>query len=86
MTNFIKRRYPEIVVLLVSISLAVATLALALQANKRSEQKFCAIADSFVAVYKETPPITEAGKRNAENWEYLRSYELRCPTKQEDQP
>lgn len=71
--------YSALIVLLVTLSLVGAGIAIGFRLNRASEQKFCNIAESFVELYRETPPPTETGRRVALNWEYLRSHELHCP-------
>ncbi len=73
--------YAAVIILTVAISLVAAGLAVGFRLNRNSEQKFCNIAESFVELYKETPPPTETGKQVALNWERLRTEELHCPVK-----
>lgn len=76
MTRF--NQYSVAVVLIVTISLVAAGVAITFRVNRITEQKFCDIAESNVAVYRDTPPTTETGRAAASNWNHL--YEsLHCP-------
>ncbi len=71
--------YSAKVVLIVTLSLVIAGLSIGFRMNRNSEKKFCEIAQSNAAAYRDTPPTTETGKRIAENWDAL-IQRLRCPT------
>ncbi len=65
--------YAAMVILLVSITVSVVSLSIALAVNRASERKFCSIVDSSIRVYEETPPVTPAGQNAEENWRWLKS-------------
>lgn len=72
--------YSALIVLLVTISLVGAGIAVGFRLNRNSERKFCEITESNVIAYRDTPPTTETGKRIAENWINLQ-HRLHCPVK-----
>ena len=85
--------YVLAVVLLVCISLTLATTLLALVANKRSEEReraarlaseraWCSVIITLDESYRETPPSTAAGKHVAEGIARLRT-QFRCPPPKE---
>lgn len=70
--------YRALIILLVSISVSGASLSVALTANRNSERKLCAIAESNATQYREIPATTPAGQNVASNWEDLIRI-LHCP-------
>ena len=85
--------YSLAVILIICISLTVATTVLALAANKRSEARertarltseraWCSVIITLDDSYRETPPTTPAGKNVAEGIARLRT-QFRCPPPKE---
>lgn len=81
--------YQGLVVLIVAVSLAAASLAISLRANQRSEERerqarhaseqaWCSIIITMDDRYQQTPPTTAAGRNMAAGIANLRST-LRCP-------
>jgi hypothetical protein len=70
--------YSALTVLIVTISLVAAGLAIGFRMNRNTERKFCDIAESNAIIYEETPPTTKTGIQLAENWHSLRE-RLHCP-------
>ena len=73
--------YHLVWVLLVCVTLCGASLAVALRANRGSEEKFCGIVNAVVAGYRETPPQTDSGRNQQSKWEEL-SRSLHCASEQ----
>ncbi len=70
--------YSAFIVLLATLSLVVAGLAIGFRLNRNTEMKFCDIVESNVITYEDTPPATKTGQRIADNWRSLRE-RLHCP-------
>lgn len=71
-------RYSIVVVLLVSISLTVASLLISLHVNRTSERKLCSVVSAQVSAYQEDPPVTPAGVTLSRNMSELQAA-LSCP-------
>jgi hypothetical protein len=70
--------YSALIVLLVTLSLVGAGLAIGFRLNRNTEMKFCDIVQSNVITYEDAPPTTKTGQRIADNWRSLRE-RLHCP-------